>query len=868
MESVEAIKDAIAKCDFYIDEELISGADLLQAFFDYMVNGISDEKKFYGVTLHTGSKVFDAAAIVFAAFTNLVNSTDPEEIISSLKIGDYVLYDQKRWIYMGKCPSPIDKKKTVILLEGKEETKEKDYVPEKGWNKIIPYNGTSTRKDGRGIQRKNPVRESFYIEVLGYQPTDVSNLTDTSSVLIISRARAEIIERISIRFNEKKARLLDLITATYYSENSEVPFGGNIGQNEPILKLTSKASVARRLIKQQDGNEHIGLIISGNNTIGRNFTEIQELTVLRSLRYILILTQIDSEYGRDLINFSENTELFACTKSFVKKHKLPERNESGAIMQEFCDQMSIISECENEACNVISELTWEQYKDFKQTMLRIKQSELSGSQTESFIINAYSLMNLFLTCVFSIGDLEEQIKEGLVTSVISPSDKIEELENQVKVFPKALSDLAGIIMGFLQSCWLMFADKCEKKDELLSLLKKYHNQKTAIIVPKEYYGTVLRNLDIYSVIDTPELLTIVTPNQFDHDKIYDVIICVGMLRGHRFDMFRCRSAKLIISLVYDFEKRIYTSQKKRAKAVEELYNAKLENRTATEIIESEQDSINNAHETDNEVVSFETITYELDEYIRKLQEKADLRVLASYSGNASATAECISSAVFEDEKRCFFTKRYKAYVIDKSTGDTYEKDAEKLVEGDSLIFTINNENTRDIVDDMLQKLIIKLDERVQESYRKSKEWRRVLKEYTDVVGTKEAVSALKQAGVTVKPGTIRHWLDVDSHQVGVQRVEYFKGIGKATGHTDLYENPQMYYDACAEVKRVRGEILKYIGQAIIKKISGVVPKQDELMAEIYDRLDSSAVVLRIESIREINMKVPISLVNRPITLKE
>ena len=154
MGSVEAIKEAIAKCDFYIDEELISGADLLQAFFDYMVNGISDDNKFYGVTLHTGSKVFDAAAIVFAAFTNLVNSTDPEEIISSLSIGDYVLFEHKRWIYMGKCASPIDKKKTVILLEGKEETKDKDYVPEKKWNQIIPYNGTSTRKDGRGIQRK------------------------------------------------------------------------------------------------------------------------------------------------------------------------------------------------------------------------------------------------------------------------------------------------------------------------------------------------------------------------------------------------------------------------------------------------------------------------------------------------------------------------------------------------------------------------------------------------------------------------------------------------------------------------------------------------------------------------------------------
>lgn len=866
MGSVEAVKKAIAKCDFLIDNEVVSGVDLLQSFLDFLVREISNDNQFYGVALHTGSKVFDAAAIVFAAFTNLVNNSDPQEIIFSLNIGDYVLYQHRRWVFKGKCVHPIDPTKTVVLLEGNEAVKEVGYIPEIKWNQITPYNGASTRKDGRGIHRKDPIREMFYKEVLDYKSNDISDLTDTSSVIIISKGRADIIERISVRFHGKTARLLDLITATYYAENSVLPFGGNIGQNEPILKLTSKASVARKLIKKQDGNEHIGLVITGNNTIGRIFNELEELTALRTLKYILILTQIDSEYGPDLLNLSEDAQLFACTKSFVKKHSLPQCNDTSTIISELRNQMSIISNCESKAQKVSSDITWEQFKEFKQTMILIKRSEYTSSEIENFIMNAYSLMNLFLTSVFSIGELEQQIEKGIVTTVISPSAKLEELEKQRKLFPKALSDYAKKIIEILQSCWIMLADRCEKESALLTLLRQYHDKKIAIIVPKEYYTVVLRSLGIFSVMDFPEYLSVIPANQFDHTLMFDIIISSGLMKGRRFDAFRCRSAKTIITLVYDFEKRLYSAQMKQARAVEELYDSRSEKRTLPDKDISQLESVE--ENRDNEAASMEDISHELDEYITRLQEKADLRVLTSYSGNNSATAECVASAIFENDDRGFFTKRYKAYVIDKATGEAYEKDVEKLAEGDSLIFTINNANTRDIVDDMLQKLIGSLGEKTQESYRKSKEWKQILKEYTEVVGAKETLRALKRTGIPVQISTIRHWLDPDSHQVGLRAIDSFRAVGLVTGHTEMFEHPEVYYEACADVKRVRGEILKYIGEAIIKKISGIVPKLGDIMAEVYDRLDSSAVVLRIESIREINMEIPINLVNRPITMKE
>lgn len=86
-----------------------------------------------------------------------------------------------------------------------------------------------------------------------------------------------------------------------------------------------------------------------------------------------------------------------------------------------------------------------------------------------------------------------------------------------------------------------------------------------------------------------------------------------------------------------------------------------------------------------------------------------------------------------------------------------------------------------------------------------------VEEYVDTFGLKQTVKALRAAGIPVRIGTIRKWFDVDSHQVGVQKQEYFRGIGLATGHTEMSEHPESYYNACKVVNQVRGEILKHIG---------------------------------------------------------
>ena len=80
---------------------------------------------------------------------------------------------------------------------------------------------------------------------------------------------------------------------------------------------------------------------------------------------------------------------------------------------------------------------------------------------------------------------------------------------------------------------------------------------------------------------------------------------------------------------------------------------------------------------------------------------------------------------------CLNANGIKAYVFDDSDGTVKEVSVTDLNEGDSLVFTKNNDETRDIVDTILGRLVDekKLDDDIIVCYHKSKRWKEALREY-------------------------------------------------------------------------------------------------------------------------------------------
>lgn len=877
MTAKEALDRIINNCDLLINGDIISKELLMRSYSEFLSSVTDKDSHNVGFVLHTGSICFDALAITHAMATCLVyNESDTENIIDSLEIGDTVIYTTGKkskkctfcgfeYMYGNKCIKLASKRQDHgIVLD------DYDYLPASMWRKITPYFGESTRLDGRGLRKKSTIRDDFFRDVLEYKTEDIPSVINVSAALVLPRERADfLINNISLQFNGKEVRLLDLVTASYFTENDEYRYGGNAAKTEPVMKITGKISVARQLVISRRGNKHIGIIVLGNETVSRSFSELPELLNRQSIQYVYILMNMDCDSALPLIREVASPNVFLCSKDFLLSNSLPPKAENKYV-EELDRQVSVVIDRNIEPYTVNGWFTWDDYKSFKKALFSIRNSDYVANEKEDFIITAYYLINIFLTSVFKITELEHCITTGKL-KIPSIEQRMGELNSAIVSFPKSLQEKAEIVVSFLESSYLFLMDNSEKENYLRDVLAKNKDKRIAVVVPKSYYATVMRESGYYDIMDDERLLTVVNANSFDNTVLYDRIIITGNFSGKRFDSFRCMSSSRIETLLYDFESNIYKYRLKGArKEIAELNSLN----TATTITDDEPivDVLyysENASEAD--IIEIEKIDANVDEYIVQLNEIASFRSIDSFGAQQGGqNADVIAVGTFDSGEKAFFTKLYKAYVFDDSDGTVKEVTASDLNEGDSLVFTQNTAETRDIVDNVLGRLINerKVNDDIIGCYEKSKRWKQVLQTYmrkNDIPAGEIAKEMIKN-GVTVQEITIRGWLDEDSHTVGPRKQESIEQIALLVEDEEMLEHANLYFEACGTIRGVRRKILGWIGEAIIDKLSGRTPIPGTVNADIYDRIDSVAQILRLESISFVNRTVPMNITNRPISI--
>lgn len=859
---------ALAKCDIFLGGHIISNEKLLRAYADFLATTAEAEGHTVGFALHTGSILFDAMAIVYAAISNLVfNTTNSEDVISGLKIGDAVLYGtgkKTRSIFQGFAKLEDSPMGEYILLTG---VAGKTYVPKSRWGHISPYHGTATRLDRRGLRQTNSERTHFFKDVLGFREENIPNVINSSTTIVLSRERADqLIKGITISFGDKRVCLLDIVTASYFTENEELYYGGNIGKTEPVLKITSKLSKARSLMMQSHGNTNIGLIVLGHDMIARGITELPALLNKRSIHYEFVCTHMDSEYVKPLLEIYDGVQLFACTKEKLKQYSIIPVSKN-ILTQELSAQALASLRHNVQSIPVGGYVCWDEYCLFKKTLQSIRFLDIESDEKNQFIIQAYYLMNLFTSAVFSMDKFEKYITSG-VLSVEKPSKKLEVLSELSALFPERLNVKCKEIISILETCYLTIQEQCPKQDTLRDVIVQYATKQVALIVPKTYYETVLSAEGIYNLMTDPARLHISTPNKFKSSIVYDVVICVGDIKDGHFNPFRCRTSKDIYILQYLLEERFFKNKCIAAKNIETEYNQMM-------VRFSEYESSRNTEETlelVGEVAEVGEVSDELDAYVHYLNELATLKSCGLGASSSSTLTDTVAVALFESGERAFFTKRYKAYVIDESSSDVVERPADLLSEGDLLIFTQNNEIAQDIVDEILSELIrnkgVSLE--ISTCYAMSKKWKVALVDYMNIskVTPKKIAQIMIGNGVKVQEATIKQWLDADSRTIGPRLKDSIQQIALLVDDEEMFENYEKYFEACSTIRKIRREILKAIGEAIISKYRHAEPPPSALMEGIYARIDSLAVVLKIESISATDHKVPINAINRPISLKE
>ena len=874
----EIMKILFEKCDLIYYGQFISHELLLSNLTRFLDETSEEYSHNVGIILHTGSVLFDAIAVVYAALSDiLLNETGGEDVVASLQPGDIVLYGvnkKERYRFEGieiandwRTNKPT---RFAILKQPNKGDRSGSRVSEDFWSRIIPYQGKSEIYDGRGIRKRGTERRDFFCEVLGYEKNEIPSYIDTSTVIVMPRERAsDIVSNIVFYFNGKMTKLLDLVTASYFTENDEYPFSGNIAKTEPTLKFCGNVSTARQKLTESSENKNIGLMVLGTDLVARGLTEIPVLLKRKALKYVFIALHIDSENGPFLLEQYDRSRLFACTKDFLLSNSLVEAGR-GTLIDELNSQINAIINREIRPVVLRDELGWDDFVKFRRNILTIRRAEIDPELKDEFIPIAYSVMKVLVTAVFNIDVMERMVSLEAVNTD-SPLKRINDLKEMLYRFPAYLKEAAESIVDILEFTYLYFSENSPKEKFLRDYLTENSKNKTAIIVPKAYYAKIMKEAGLYNLMYNPELLVITTANRFENNTVYDSIICLGDLSGRRFDPFRCRSSKKILTLLYSFESNLFKLKMKKANAIERVYNSQT---SSSFTYDTEYENIVYDDDTDEaEVEEIAEEEIEIDDYIRKLNEQRISGWFGDSSGSGTM-AVVTAVGIFETGQKIFFSQMYKAYVLDEGSGEVSEKSVDDLREGDTLIFTQNNEKTKDIIDDILQQLISdrKFPPDVMQSYYMSKRWKEALIDYKTAnrLPVKEIANKMISSGVPVQEMTIRGWLDEDSHTVGPRKAESIQEIAYLVEDQDMLERYREYFDACSKIRTIRMRILKMLGQTIIRKVSGKKSENEGLFEAVAERISSLSLMLKLETltIPEKGMQVPSNVTNRPFMLKE
>ena len=872
---LEKIKRIFSNCKILLDNQVISDNSFIKAYISYLGDTVCAEERCRDVVLHTGSICFDAVTLVVSAINNLVyTSSTPDAVINSLEIGDIVIYDsgklKKRCKFLGYVDSVFGKsvKLQSISTQNGIELENTDIVSRKNWNKITPYFGDSQSMDGRGVRGTRTKRIDFLSSVLKTDKASIPSVADASSVVVMSRDEADdLIDKISIRYNsdnkEKTILFTELATVSYYTENDEYRFGGNAARTEPLIKIAGKMSVARDLIVRPGENSVTGICVLGESFIERDQSEIINIMNRRSLRYVLVSTNVDSEAADALISENEDVKVFPCTKDFLLSYALPEEPD-GYYLRELNSQIDCIINNEVKPFVIESRHTWEEYKKIKKNINFIREMGAHQEERDFFVMQSFSLLNLFITVPFTLEYLESFINKKSI-NIISPKTRIEKLKENTLLFSGLYAERAKSVTDFLESLYIQLYSESEKEKFLKKYIGSQMFDKIAIVVPKAYYVDVLWS-EIW-LRGYEDRIDIVSANRFDNSIHYDFIITVGVFGGKSFNIYRCKSAESIYPLIFEFEEKLCRYQEQKARKAERTINSRAHSAVDTGEFEDDETE-------EQEIEAFVLEDLELDDYIRELNEISLLNNAIKYGGNPAAPDAEISKIVrFNDGEMAFFTKYYRPYIFDSVNRDVKEADIQYIQEGDNLVFTQNNSETKDIVESVLNSLINSgsAGEELKKAYDYSKRWKKVLRDYMyyNSCSSAAVTEILKKHGSTKGVGAIRDWADPDSHTVGPLDAESYKRIGEMAGDKDLYDNSAVYCSSCDTVRKIRRRILKEIGLTIIGNLTGKKENQNSLLSAVSEKLDSLYEIKQVESVSDAaDRRMPSYMINRPLALGE
>ncbi|MEY9096704.1 DrmE family protein [Paenibacillus sp. RC84] len=863
---LDKLKYAFSKASFLLDGKLLIKNNYISQHAEIIMELLTKSRKERGIILHQGTSLPLYFATVLACFkTYLSDDRDDAEFLEELSVGDLVLYENKRGVYEGRDADG----KIIIYYNDKGGTRTKNLIPISLVNRIQPYYGNAKSLDGRGIKRKRYVK-NVISNLFKIGADDIKSVIRNSVVVVCDKLEADqFISQLSLLVDQFQAKVGDIFPAAYYTSNEVYYYSGNSAKVDPLIKFTSKLSVARELIIDDKCIEM--LLIDGANYFAEDISEITSVYNRGSLKSIIMLGEVCKGLNSRTLNNLENLKLFLWTKD-----KIQLNSDDVLAGINVHDESKRLDKLLNNYINVNFEKVRVDF-EFSDVIVKCKQDiySLSRHPQENekkslFIKKSYWLLNLLEKSFFPIVQMERLVAENKINAP-SPDKELQSLVELTRELSGwNFESLMQNVIGNLQIIKRRLDESNPRYNYLVEKLKDFNltKRRFSIICAKTYYAKVFLESVPHYLRETVEKCDFFTPNKYSSNTNYHSVEVIGVWDWSKLNPLLLSNAKTVSFLLYDHE------SKRLTQAQDQTNRRLLSIKENNMLIERFKNGTR--HQDEEITVSVEPDEEYVDNYLESITNNINLTVvldsLRESSSSGTQTSEIIKVAMLDTGERLFLTRYYSPYVFDVDRQNITEKEVPSLSVGDLLIFTNYDNDTRDIVERIIDIMLQSEDceENFRESYRKSLHWKSVLK---DLIKKKRLSyrglsNIMADAGTLKHEVTLRSWLDQSSHIVGPRDVESYMAIAKITKDPQLLKNPEAFHQSTREVRTMRIRILKFLGKNIVQSYNkNQDAQEDEILSKLPIDLNKMSRLVQIEQLSDTeNLLIPAHLANKPVIL--
>ncbi|MDO5381929.1 MAG: DrmE family protein [Eubacteriales bacterium] len=872
---MEKFLELINKLRIFLEGEEISGEKVLRVERDFIASSFASEEHTTSIVLHTGSVCYEVVAFVLICLAEIIfDEASAEDIISDLPEQSIVTYKNKRWIYCGKSHE-FEEVKYVL----KSDVNGTMYLPESRLCEVVPYNGESTSLNGKGMGKSKAKRISFLREVLEYKDSDISPTVEQSVIVYMDNRKLDyFLNNIRIEVNDKSYDLLDLVTVSYFTESIEVKKRGNANNNEPMIKVTSSISKMRELVKNKGGNKVFGALVLDEKAYIKYGLDLEEIMYRKRMPFSLIVSKIKiNDWIVAQLNSENKINLLPFTNEILKAINPSLENENSLISKKlFCE----VKSAENGNCRPVyiksGPLKWRDYQKVKTDIAFIINNCYEDPAAIQFARWSYSILKVYENAIFTMEEYE-QLQQKYQSSNVINGVMLEanEYMKTIPMFPVTVQKKAEQVLDYVIDIHEKLYANNPKREEYRGMLRDLVDSKLLVVVPSMKYKPYVERFYPKKMETLRNRYSVVTESKASTEEIYtysDVIYLsiMNYTKYNPFDMAFLVEANILIN---ETQAYLFRKLHKEFLAFKKLLNdsaaKSLDLKTVYEEQIANEEKMIEVADGENELQNEESLDYEINDSLMRLFVQNERFVSAKEYGENDDAEERFQEAYrfgqFATGENIIFTRGYTAYVIDKEKGSVIEKNVDDLKEGEQLIFTVNDDRTKDIVDELLNG-VAEMDSEIMAAYSLVHGWKRNCRMYKSLNGLtyNDITKKLRLVGLKTQPQVIRGWIDAQSHIVGPKNEDAFVYLKKVFGDTCFNEESEAYALATKRIRSVRTRILKMIEKVVISEELNQ-KNEIQLFEGMQDKIKEITIVKQLERIEDIEpFKIPGYRANKPV----